>query len=86
MLKVKGESMRDAGIRDGDMVIAERVQDAKIGSIVIAELDGEWTMKYWRRDKVGYYLEPANIDFPEKMRPERDLKVAAVVRGVIRKY
>ena len=81
MLKVKGESMKDAGICDGDMVIAERVQDAKLGAIVIAELDGEWTMKYWCKDKLGYYLAPANRTFPDKMRPEASVTVPDTITG-----
>jgi repressor LexA len=86
MVRVKGESMRDAGIHDGDMVIAERSMEAKAGTIVIAELDGEWTLKTLRRDRQGLYLEPANTDFPSIMRPQRSLKISAIVRGVVRKY
>lgn len=48
MLKVKGDSMRDAGIMDGDMVIVERTNSAKPGDIVVARIDGEFTMKYYR--------------------------------------
>lgn len=86
MVRVKGESMRDAGIHEGDMVICERSHEAKVGSIVIAEMDGEWTLKTLRKDRQGMYLEPANSDFPPIMRPQRSLRVAAVVRGVVRKY
>jgi SOS regulatory protein LexA len=86
MVRVKGESMRDAGIHDGDMVIAERSMEAKVGSIVIAEMDGEWTLKTLRKDRQGMYLEPANPDFPPIMRPQRSLKISAIVRGVVRKY
>jgi repressor LexA len=86
MVRVKGESMRDAGIHDGDMVIAERSHEAKVGAIVIAEMDGDWTLKTLRKDRQGMYLEPANSDFPPIMRPQRSLRVAAVVRGVVRKY
>jgi SOS-response transcriptional repressor LexA len=85
MLKVKGESMKDAGIREGDMVIAERAHNAPTGSIVIAEVDGNWTMKYLRKDRQGTYFEPANDDFPI-IRPHHSCSIAAVVRGVVRKY
>ena len=85
MLRVKGDSMIDASIREGDYVIAERTQNAKIGEIVIAELDGGFTMKYLRQDKNGYYLEPANKTM-DNIYPEEDLKVVAVVRSVVRKY
>jgi repressor LexA len=85
MLKVKGDSMIDAGIRAGDYVIVERTDKAKTGQIVIAEVDGAWTMKYLKRDARGFYLEPANPDF-KIIRPKHDLSISAVVRSVIRKY
>jgi SOS regulatory protein LexA len=85
MLRVKGDSMYDAGIRDGDMVIVERTHDAKVGQIVIAEVDGEWTMKYLRQDINGMYLEPANETY-KPIRPTERLEIAAVVRAVVRKY
>ncbi|MCU0660682.1 MAG: LexA family transcriptional regulator [Candidatus Pacebacteria bacterium] len=85
MLKVKGESMRDAGIRSGDYVIVERTDKAKEGQIVIAEVDGAWTMKYLRKDARGLYLEPANSAF-KNIRPKETLSISAVVKTVIRKY
>lgn len=84
MLRVKGESMKDAGIMDGDMVVVERRADAKAGQIVIAEVDGEWTIKYLRQGKRPW-LEPANKKF-KPIYPDRELKIAAVVQAVIRKY
>ncbi len=85
MLKVKGHSMKDAGINEGDMVIAERATTAPVGSIVVAEIDGDWTLKYLRRNSKGYYLEAANDEYPD-LRPKEKLTIAAIVRGVIRKY
>jgi repressor LexA len=85
MLKVKGDSMKDAGILQGDYVITERGNSAKEGEIVIAEVDGAWTMKYLRRDRQGYYLEAANRAY-KPIRPHEDLSISAVVRAVIRKY
>lgn len=85
MLRVKGDSMRDAGIQEGDMVIVERTQEPKLGQIVIAEVDGAWTMKYLRRGTKGMYLEAANPAYPD-IHPEEDLRVAAVVKAVVRKY
>lgn len=86
MLRVKGDSMIDAGIREGDYVIVERTGQAKVGEIVVAEVDGGWTMKYLRKDTRGiYYLEPANKTM-KNIYPTEDLKVAAVVRSVVRKY
>ncbi len=85
MLKVKGDSMKDAGIIEGDMVIVERRSDAKVGDIVIAEIDGAWTMKYYRMKAGRPYLEAANAKYKD-IHPEGELRVAAVVSSVVRKY
>jgi repressor LexA len=93
LLEVKGESMIDAGIHEGDMVVVERVnKDGKVGKrevrdgdIVIAMVDGGWTMKYYRNRLGKVYLEPANKDF-KNIYPENQLEIAAIVTGVIRKY
>lgn len=85
LLKVKGDSMIDAGIREGDMVLVERNDNPKVGDIVIAEVDGGWTMKYFRKKGEKIYLEPANKKY-SLIYPEYDLKIAAIVKGVIRKY
>lgn len=85
MLKVSGESMKDAGIMSGDMVLVDRSLTAVEGDIVIAEIDKQWTIKYLRKDKKGMYLEPANKKFP-LIYPKEDLRIAAVVKAVVRKY
>jgi SOS regulatory protein LexA len=86
LLEVKGDSMIDEGIREGDLVIAERKKEPKVGDIVIAEVDGGWTMKYLRKKPNGQmYLEAANKNY-KPIYPEETLKIAAVVKGVIRKY
>jgi SOS regulatory protein LexA len=86
MLKVRGDSMRDAGILDGDMVIVERTQSAKTGEIIVAEVDGAYTMKYLRKDKSGnFYLDPANDAF-KPIYPKENLQITAVVKAVVRKY
>ena len=85
MLTVKGDSMKDAGIISGDLVLVERTNDAKDGNIVVAEVDGEWTMKYLRKRGKEIYLEPANKKY-SKIIPKETLKIAAVVKAVIRKY
>ncbi len=85
LLEVKGDSMIDAGIQEGDLVVAERRNTARDGDIVIAEIDGGWTMKYYRIGPKGVYLEPANRDY-DNIYPTYDLKISAIVRGVIRKY
>jgi repressor LexA len=85
LLEVKGDSMIEEGIMEGDLVIAERKQDAKDGDIVIAEVDGGWTMKFFRKKGNSIFLEPANKNY-KPIYPEYDLKIAAIVKGVIRKY
>lgn len=85
MLEVKGDSMIDASIAEGDLVLVERTDKWKVGEIVIAEVDGEFTMKYLRKDANGYYLEAANENYDD-IRPDADMKVVAVVKAVIRKY
>ena len=85
MLEVDGDSMIDAHIEKGDMVIAYKTDKAKEGDIVIAEVDGEFTMKYLRKTNSKFWLEPANKNY-EPIHPEYDLKICAVVKGVIRRY
>lgn len=85
LLEVKGDSMIDAGIQEGDLVLAERRGEPKDGDIVIAEVDGGWTMKYYRKKSGKIFLEPANKNY-KPIYPEHDLKIAAIVKGVIRKY
>lgn len=85
LLRVKGNSMVDAGIVEGDLVLVERTQQVKNGDIVIAEVDGEWTMKYFRKRGSRVYLEAANADY-QPITPSEELKIAAKVVGVVRKY
>lgn len=87
ILRVKGESMKDAGIQDGDMVIVERRQTYKPGQIVVASLDGDFTMKYLRKENDRYFLEPANEKFkPIYPKDGETLSIEAVVTAVVRKY
>ena len=85
IFEVDGDSMIDAHITDGDLVIAERTETAKDGEIVIAEVDGEFTLKYFKKQGSKVWLEPANKKF-KPIHPINDLKICAIVRGVIRKY
>jgi SOS regulatory protein LexA len=85
MLKVSGDSMIDAGILEGDLVIVDRSLTPKNNDIVIAEVDHEWTMKYLVKTKTQTYLKPGNKKY-RPIYPEQELKIAAVVKAVIRKY
>ncbi len=85
LLRVSGDSMSEAGILPGDMVIVDKGQTPKSGDIVIAEVDGEWTMKYLRKRGECVTLIPANPRF-KPIKPKNELKIAGVVTAVIRKY
>ncbi len=85
MLEVDGDSMIDAHIEKGDMVLVERANQAKDGQIVIAEIDGEFTMKYFRKVGDKAWLEPANKNY-KPIYPEHSLNINAVLKAVIRKY
>jgi repressor LexA len=85
VLKVNGYSMIDAGILPGDMLLVERGAHPRDGDIVIAQVDREWTMKYFRKRGSAVFLEAANKDY-QPIHPQEELQIAAVVRAVIRKY
>ncbi len=85
MLTVSGDSMTDAGIHPGDMVIVERGRTPKHGDIVIAEVDHDWTMKYFEKRAGHITLRAANKRYPP-ITPSEELKIAGVVRAVIRRY
>jgi len=85
LLKVSGDSMSEAGILPGDMVLVDKGEQAKNGDIVIAEVDGEWTMKYLKKRGDNVVLLPANPKY-QPIRPKKELKIAGVVTAVVRKY
>jgi len=85
LLKVTGDSMIDEGIKHGDLVIVERTADIKPGDIVVANIDGECTIKYFRWKGRQVYLEPANKSY-RTIVPREELKIDLVVRAVIRQY
>jgi len=85
MLEVDGDSMIDAHIEKGDMVLVERTNTARDMDIVIAEVDGEFTMKYYRNNGKKVWLEPANMNY-KPIYPETSLNVIAKLKAVIRKY
>ena len=85
LLKVSGDSMSGAGILPGDMVIVDKGQTPKSGDIVIAQVDGEWTMKYLRKRGDTITLVPANPKY-QPIKPKNELKISGVVTAVVRKY
>ncbi len=85
LLSVTGDSMIDAGIREKDLVIVESNKEPKNGDIVLAEVDGDWTMKYFYRNGNMITLEAANAKYATII-PRNDLRIAGVITAVIRKY
>jgi repressor LexA len=85
MLKVTGDSMIDAGLLPGDLVLVERRSDAKDGDIVIAQIDRGWTLKTFRKRGRKIWLEPANKKY-QPIYPTHELQIAAIVTAAIRKY
>lgn len=85
LLTVSGDSMIEAGIHPGDIVLVEKGLTPKSGDIVVAQVDGEWTLKYYVKDKQGIRLDPANKKY-KSIRPKSSLNVGGVVRAMLRKY
>ena len=86
LLKVSGDSMIDAGIYEGDIVVIERKKEARAGDIVLAQIDREWTLKYYQLDpiKKSMYLRAANMNYPP-FYPKSELQIHGIVRAVVRK-
>ena len=84
--KVRGDSMKDAGMLDGDMVVVERNRPTKAGDIVVALVDNELTVKYLYplQGGSGWVLKPANVDYPDIV-AQQSLEVMGVVVGVFRR-
>jgi repressor LexA len=83
--RVRGESMRDAGILEGDLVVVEHNAPTKPGDIVVACVDNELTVKTLRLNAHGaYFLEAANPAF-KPIEPRTSLEVLGVVIGVVRR-
>ncbi len=85
LVKVVGDSMIDAGILPGDLVIAERGREPKNGDIVIAQVDGEWTMKYFEKHAGVITLRAANKKYTPIV-PRTEFVVGAVIVANVRKY
>jgi repressor LexA len=85
LLKVSGDSMSGAGILPGDMVLVDKRRTPKSGDIVIAEVDGAWTMKYLRIREKGVALISANPNY-KPIKPKNEIRIARVVTAVVRKY
>jgi len=86
LLRVKGDSMINAGIHDGDLLIVDRSLEPVNGKIVVAMIDGQATVKRFKRDKTGIALLPENDNYqPIRVAQGQTLDIAGVVAGVVRK-
>jgi len=87
LVRVKGDSMRDAGIFDGNLLVVDKSLSAQHGDIVVAVLDDEFTVKeLYRRDGVVKLL-PAHPDYPEIIPTEgQELRIWGVVTSTIRRF
>jgi DNA polymerase V len=63
-LRVSGDSMRDAGILDGDLLVVDRAIEPRAGRVVVAVLDGAFTLKYLNSHRGRWRLEAAHPDYP----------------------
>jgi repressor LexA len=88
VLQVKGESMRDDHILDGDFIVVEQTQVANTGEIVVALVgEDDATVKRFYRESGGRIrLQPANSAMPPIVVPAADVKIQGRVVGVLRKY
>ena len=87
VLQVKGESMKDEHIVDGDYVLVEKGNTARDGEIVVALVDGaEATLKRLYREGQNIRLQPSNVAMKPIMVPARSVQVQGRVIGVLRKY
>lgn len=85
LLKVRGMSMRDVGIMDGDLLAVQQTRDAKNGQIVVARLGEEVTVKRFRRTKSAIELLPENPDFePIVVQPGEPFELEGLAVGLIR--
>lgn len=85
MIPVKGDSMIDAGIHDGDIAVVEKRNLANVGDIVVAIVDNDFTLKTLGKEGGKFILHPANSAYPV-IRPQGSLEIFGVLVGLIRKY
>jgi len=85
LLKVQGDSMRDEGIFDGDLIGVHRTRDARSGQIVVARVDEEITVKLLKIGKDRIRLLPRNPDYaPIEVLPDQDFAIEGLYCGLVR--
>lgn len=86
LLRVHGDSMRDDGIFDGDLVAVQRTEVAENGQVVVARIDEEITIKRFQRTREGIVLLPRNPDYaPIAVAPDADFAIEGLYCGLIRR-
>lgn len=86
LVRIRGDSMQDAGLLDGDLAVVETNSPTKPNDIVVAMVDGDRTVKYLRIDGKGeFFLEAANPNY-EPIRAKGSLEVIGIVTGSFRRY
>src|SRR6476659_7456638 len=84
LVRVKGDSMVDAGIHEGDLLVVEQQPNANLGDVVVAIVDNEFTVKILARERNEFVLKPANKAYPV-IRPRGRLEIFGVVAGLTRR-
>jgi len=86
-LRVKGDSMINAGIKNNDLIIVDKSLNAKPGNIIIAMIDGEFTIKRLSRKDNELYLKAENKNYPDfKFKNHIDIQIWGVVIYSIHSY
>jgi SOS regulatory protein LexA len=83
-VRVIGDSMIEAGIYENDIAVVEKGQEPKNGDIVVAIVDGEFTLKFYFKEKGEALLKPANKAYPV-IKARNELRIFGVVTGIVRK-
>lgn len=84
-VRVVGDSMIEAGIYQDDIAVVDKRKLVSNGDIVVARVDGEYTIKYYFKSGGEVTLEPANANY-STIKPERELEIVGVVTGLVRKF
>jgi repressor LexA len=86
-LEVRGDSMIEAGILDGDTVLIKKTEGADTGDIVVALIDDEEaTLKRFRRKGASIALEPANASYEVRILPPTRVRIQGKMVGLFRRY
>jgi len=85
LIRVSGDSMQDAAVLDGDIAVVERTENARQGQLVVAVIDGEFTLKELRFEDGRPVLIPHNEQY-HALRPKQNFQIFGVVRGIVRRY